>query len=179
VPTVSYRVAHCFPAGAHRLSPPHEHAHHLTLSFACLGSKAKADVFTSLLPSSLHRSHCALLFSSQPLAAASSHQSSWPCATPYQDRRRATTKAASEAGAFRLVSLGVPHRCRASSVNLSPDRHLTELRCRPAMLHGPANRTKDCRPTSLTGVPLLPRFTVVDSSGELLSILFPPPPPPN
>jgi hypothetical protein len=84
-------------------------------------------------------------------------------------------KAVSEAGAFCLVSLGAPHRCRASSVNLSPDWHLTELRCRPAMLHGPANLTKDCRPTSLTGVPLLPRFTVVDSIGELLSILFPPP----
>jgi hypothetical protein len=47
MPTVSYRTTHRFPAGAHRLSPPHEHAHHLTLSFACLGFEAKADFFTS------------------------------------------------------------------------------------------------------------------------------------
>jgi hypothetical protein len=64
---------------------------------------------------------------------------------------------------------------RASSVNLSPDWHLTELRCHPAMLHSPANCTQDRRPTSLTGVPLPPRFTVVDSIAELLSTPFLPP----
>jgi hypothetical protein len=68
-----------------------------------------------------------------------------------------------------------PHRRRASSINLSPGRHITELRCRPAVLHDPANCTKDRWPTSLTGVPLPPRFTVVDSNGEFLSNPFPTP----
>jgi hypothetical protein len=172
--TVSYRAAHRFPASAHRLSPSHEHAHHLILSFACLGFEEKADFSTSPLPSLLHRSHRALLFSLQPLAAASSRQSSWLCTTPYQDRHSTAAKAISEAGAFLLVSPWAPHRHRASLVNLSPDRHLTELRCHPAKLHGPANCTKDRRPTSRNGMPLLPRFTIVDSIGKLLSIPFSP-----
>jgi hypothetical protein len=59
VPIVSYRAAHHFPAGSHRLARPHEHPHHLTLSFACLGFEAKVDFFISPLPSSLHHSHYA------------------------------------------------------------------------------------------------------------------------
>jgi hypothetical protein len=74
-----------------------------------------------------------------------------------------------------LFPLRAPHRRRASSINLSPDRHITELCCRPAVLHDPANRTKDRRPTSLTGVPLSSRFTVMDNIGEFLSIPFPTP----
>jgi hypothetical protein len=112
----------------------------------CLGFEAKANVFTSPL------SPC-LLFCPQPLAAVSSRPSSWPCTTPYQDRRSATAKAISKASDFGLVSLRATHHRRASSVNLNPDRHLTELHCHPAM----------------------PRFTIMDGIGEILSILFPPP----
>jgi hypothetical protein len=63
VPTISYDAADHSPAIAHRLSTPHEHAHHLTFSFACLGFEAKANFFTTPRPYLLHRSHHALLFS--------------------------------------------------------------------------------------------------------------------
>jgi hypothetical protein len=167
-------------------APRMQHSHHMrrpasssmpSLSATSLSEMAKPFVFptvpTPLLPCShRHRARSSLrshLLLRRGIGAAG--RAPPRARTGTAPPRRPSLKPVPSA----LFPPRVPHRRRASSINLSPGRHITEHRCHPTVLHDPANRTKDRRPTSFTGVPLPLRFIVVDNNGEFLSIPFPTP----